>query len=290
MEPFFKKVAIIGVGLIGGSLCYTLKDKKLAGTIVGVGRGEKNLKTAVSMGLIDSYTHDVNEGVKDADLVVVCVPVKSIASIVSSFARNLKPGAIVTDVGSVKEEVVKAVEPLMPKGAHFVAAHPIAGTENSGAEFAVRDLYVKRKCILTPTDKTDKEALQKVRALWEAAGSEVVIMDAKTHDIALAAISHLPHVIAYSLVNAIEDIDEEIKDHDILKYTAGGFKDFTRIASSSPEMWADICDMNKAAILSTIEKFERVLTNIKGHISKGEYDAIKADFQRAKDIRDALKK
>lgn len=282
----FKKVTVIGVGLIGGSLALVLRRKGLAGTIVGVGRGEKNLETAMRLGIIDSFTRDIAEGVKDSDLVLVAVPVLKIAGTIKKMAPHLKPGCIVTDAGSVKKAVVDEVEPIIPSGVHFVPGHPIAGTEHSGAEAAFPELYIDRKCILTPTSKTDKRALETVKKVWEAAGSRVTVMDALAHDRILAAVSHLPHMIAYTLVNTVADLHE--RGGDALSYSAGGFKDITRIASSSPEMWCDICAMNKEAIVSTIEGFQARLESLKKLIKDGDLAGLKDDFERAKGVRDSL--
>lgn len=284
----FNKVTIIGVGLIGGSLAISLKEAGACDTVVGVGRGIENLKTAKRLGIIDSYTTDVKKGVKDSDFVVVGVPVLSIAKVIKTAAPYFKKGCIVTDVGSVKEAVVKEAEPLMPKGVFFVGGHPIAGTEHSGAEAAFSGLFKDRRCIITPTSNTDNKALEKVKAIWELAGSEVVIMDAKAHDVILASVSHLPHVIAYSLVNTVADMEQ--KAGDVLKYSAGGFKDFTRIASSSPEMWRDICLMNKDAVLRLLDEFQKRLDEIKGHIKDSNADLVQKDFERAKRVRDSLKR
>src|SRR3972149_7878812 len=284
----FNKVTIIGVGLIGGSLAISLKEAGACDTVVGVGRGIENLETAKRLGIIDSYTTDVKEGVKDSDFVVVGVPVLSIAKVIKTAAPYFKKGSIVTDVGSVKEAVVKEAESLMPKGVFFVGGHPIAGTEHSGAEAAIRGLFKDRRCIITPTSKTDNKALEKVKAVWELAGSEVVMMDAKAHDIILASVSHLPHVIAYSLVNTVADMEE--KAGDVLKYSAGGFKDFTRIASSSPEMWRAICLMNKDAVLRLLDEFQKRLDEIKGNIKDNNAELVQKDFERAKRVRDSLKR
>lgn len=282
----FKKAAIIGVGLIGGSIAMVLREKGFAGSITGIGRGLKNLKTAKRLGIIDSYTQDVGEGVSGADLVIVAVPVLKIADIIKTASRFLKPPCIVTDAGSVKKAVIDAVGPLLPKGVRFVPGHPIAGTENSGAEAAFPTLFQGRLCILTPVKDTDKDALDSVRALWEAAGSRVVEMDADTHDKILAAVSHLPHVIAYTLVNAVAE--SAGKEEDILGYSAGGFKDFTRIASSSPEMWTDICAMNGDNIVRMIELFQNRLDALKSLIAGKDLEGIKSDFGKAKALRDSL--
>lgn len=288
-KPFFDKVCIVGVGLIGGSLAMSLKDKGMAGEIIGVGRSKDNLETAVSRGIIDSYTFDIEEGVKDCDLVVIAVPVLSTGTTLEKAAPNLKKGSIVTDVGSVKESVIEMVKPVLPSAVHFVPAHPVAGTEHSGAEFALVDLYVGKRCIITPTEETNKDALDTVSAMWEEVGSEVIIMDAEHHDLVLAAISHLPHVVAYTLVNTISHI-EDADEKEILKYSAGGFKDFTRIASSSPDMWRDICASNKPAILKTIETFSNSLNELEKNIKADAWETIRKSFAKAKDARDSLQK
>ncbi|MCC6503585.1 MAG: prephenate dehydrogenase/arogenate dehydrogenase family protein [Deltaproteobacteria bacterium] len=282
----FNKVAIIGIGLIGGSLALVLRNEGIASNIVGIGRGLHNLESAQRLGIIDSFTRDIGEGFKDADLVVVAVPVLKIAETIRQAAPHLKPGCIVTDVGSVKGAVITEVTPLIPEGVHFVAGHPIAGTEHSGAEAAFPELYIGRKCILTPTQKTDSGALEKVRFIWEATGAKVVVMDAASHDMILAAVSHLPHMIAYTLVNTVGDIEDS--GVDALSYSAGGFKDFTRIASSSPEMWSDICAMNKAQLLKTIDGFSRRLESLRALIEKEDLAALRSEFGRAKSLRDSL--
>lgn len=286
MEPYFKKLTIIGVGLIGGSLAMVLRKRGMAGEIVGVGRSISNLELAVKLDVIDKFTTDPAAGVMDADLVVIATPVASIAGIVKSIAPYLKEGAIVTDVGSVKGAIVKEAEKVIHSGIHFVGGHPIAGTEESGVGAAFPTLFEKHKCILTPTAKTDKGALEKIRKVWEATGSEVILMDAEKHDSILAAVSHLPHVIAYSLVNTVDDVKEF--EESILNYSAGGFRDFTRIASSSPEMWRDICLLNREAIINMIDRFERELSSLKRSIKTLDDKSLLAAFKKAKDARDSI--
>ncbi|MBI5598985.1 MAG: prephenate dehydrogenase/arogenate dehydrogenase family protein [Deltaproteobacteria bacterium] len=287
-KPYFPKVAIIGVGLIGGSLAIALKEKKLCGSIVGVGRGLENLRAAKRLGLIDSFTRDAGKGVADADLVVVAVPVAGMAKVIKQAAAHLKKGCIVTDAGSVKGPVVKEAGRVMPEGVFFVGGHPIAGTENSGAMAAFPGLFKGRKCILTPDKNTDKNALRKVAAMWRTAGSEVVLMSAARHDRVLAAVSHLPHMIAYTLVNTVSDMD--VKGGGIAKYSAGGFRDFTRIASSSPEMWRDICAANRDALIAAMERFGKRLKRLRDMIDTGDLSAVERDFSRAKRVRDRLKR
>jgi len=283
----FRKVAIIGVGLIGGSLALAMREQGLVTEVVGVGRGVENLQTAVDLGIIDSYTTDVREGVRDADLVFLAVPVLSIAKVIETAAADLKPGAIVTDGGSVKETVLLEVKKVLPAGIHFIAGHPIAGTEFSGAAAAFATLYQGKKCILTPDADTDACALAAVRTIWESVGSIVTEMDPKTHDAILGAVSHLPHVIAYALVNTVDGT--EAGDMAAIDYSGGGFKDFTRIASSSPDMWKDICLMNKTAIVDVIEGFQAELEILKGHIKDGNAEGLIKDFGRAKKVRDTIK-
>ncbi|MBI3753663.1 MAG: prephenate dehydrogenase/arogenate dehydrogenase family protein [Deltaproteobacteria bacterium] len=287
-EIHFNKVAIIGVGLIGGSLAIILREKGIAKNIVGIGRGLKNLETAKKLGVIDSYTQDAREGVRDADLVVAAIPVAGIAKVIKEALPLLKKGAIVTDVGSVKKNIVDEVEKILPDTIHFVGGHPIAGTENAGVEAAFSTLFQNKRCILTPTKKTNKAALGKVKKLWEIAGSEVIVMDAEKHDKILAAVSHLPHVVAYSLVNTVSNINDF--NESIIKYSAGGFKDFTRIASSPPEMWRDICLLNKDAILDVVLRFQKTLKGLEEMIKDSDGEGLQKEFEKAKAVRDGLKK
>lgn len=280
MDLYFHKVAIIGVGLIGGSLGLVLRERGITNHIIGIGRGVDNLKIAKRRGIINEYTVDVERGVEDADLVVLATPVCAILHLAERIKGHLKKDAIVIDVGSVKKEIVSRVEEILSKDVYFVGTHPIAGTENSGAGSAFSTLFYGRKCIITPTERTDKTALKKVEALWEAAGSQVVFMDPARHDMVCAAISHLPHIVAYALVNTIGGMEE-----DILKYSAGGFKDFTRIALSPPEMWRDICLLNKTPILHMIGLFEGRLKEIRLMIESGEGGGLMGEFEKARGVK-----
>ena len=283
----FKKVVIIGVGLIGASLALALKESGLADTVTGVGRTLENLETALRIGAVDDFTQDIAEGVKGAELVIVAVPVGRIPSAVLEAAAALGPGAVITDVGSVKGSVIDAVDEGLPDGVNFIPAHPIAGTEHQGASAAFATLFKGRLCILTPTVKTDSEALEKVRSMWEEVGSRVISMDAGTHDSVLSAVSHLPHMIAYTLVNTVAGSGGEGLD-DILGFSAGGFKDFTRIASSSPEMWADICSANAGPIVEMINAFQKRLELLKALIEADDRAAVLKEFEKAKRLRDTL--
>ncbi|WP_432821460.1 prephenate dehydrogenase [Trichloromonas sp.] len=282
------KMAVVGVGLIGGSLSLALKAAGAVGEVVGVGRGLANLEKALELGVVDSYTQDLAEGVAGADLVFLATPVLTLTQVAAACAPHLKPGAILTDGGSVKGSVAREIEPLMPQGVHFVPGHPIAGTENSGAEAAFATLYHGRRCILTPTATTDPAALDLVRRVWEIAGSEVVMMDVEKHDRILAAISHLPHMVAYSLVNAVGSYDRY--EENILEYSAGGFRDFTRIASSDPTMWRDIALTNRDALLEMMERCEAFFAELKEDVRNGEGEKLYEFFLRSKELRDAILK
>ena len=283
---FIPRLAIIGVGLIGGSLALALKAAGAVGEVVGIGRGQANLEKALELGVVDRITRDAAEGVRDADLVFLATPVLALPEVASAIASHLKPGAILTDGGSVKGSVARTIEPLLPAGVHFVPGHPIAGTEKSGAEAAFATLYRGRRCILTPTDRTDRGALELVRRVWETAGSEVALMDVEKHDRVLAAISHLPHMVAYSLVNAVSTYDRY--EENILEYSAGGFRDFTRIASSDPTMWRDIALTNREALLEMMERFERFFAELKEDVRCGDGAKLFEFFLRSKESRDAI--
>jgi len=280
------RMAIMGVGLIGGSLALALKEVGAVGEVVGCGRGKPNLEKALELGIIDRYTRDPLEAVADADLIFLATPVKTLGTVVEQCLPSIKPGAIITDGGSVKAEVVHSIEPLLPDSIHFVPGHPIAGTEQSGAEAAFASLYRDKRCILTPTEKTDAQALALVERMWQLAGSRVVKMPMDKHDRILAAISHLPHMVAYSLVNAVGSYDHY--EENILEYSAGGFRDFTRIASSDPTMWRDIAETNREALLEMMEQFEVFFAELKADVATGDGDRLFEFFQRSKQMRDAI--
>ena len=285
-QPLIKRMAVIGVGLIGGSLARVLRQKGAVGEVIGIGRGEANLKRGVELGVLDSYSLDPKEGVQGADLVFIATPVCSIPAMVAQIAPFLSPGAIVTDGGSVKEYVVEACEPLMPEGTFFVGGHPIAGTEHSGVEASFSTLYQGKRCIVTPTPRTDPAALAKVVEIWKLAGSTVPLMDPVQHDRVVGAISHLPHMVAYSLVNAVDGYDRF--GGELLSFTAGGFRDFTRIASSDPVMWRDIALTNRDAILETMDFFAGYLAKLRAMVEAGDAAALESFFLNSKQKRDAI--
>ncbi len=287
MSAFYaERMTVIGVGLIGGSLALALKKAGFVGEVIGCGRGKPNLEAALKLGIIDRYERDPQKAVEGADIVFLATPVCTLASMVAEIAPALKPGAILTDGGSVKGEVLREINPAVPEGVHFVAGHPIAGTENSGAEAAFATLYQGKRCILTPDSQTDVRALEAVTAMWQAAGSEVVCMPAEKHDRVLAAISHLPHMVAYSLVNAVGSYDHY--EENILEYSAGGFRDFTRIASSDPTMWRDIALTNQSALLEMMEQFETFFAELKEDVRQGNVDRLFEFFVRSKQLRDDI--
>ena len=287
MNTFYiDKLAVVGVGLIGGSLALALKEAGAVGHVVGVGRGLANLETALKLGVVDSITQDLAVGVSDADVVFLATPVQSLGTVAEQSMPHLKPGAILTDGGSVKQAVIDAIEPHLRDDVQFVPGHPIAGTENSGAEAAFATLYHDRRCILTPTKRTAEEALECIRRMWQLVGSQVVMMEVDKHDRVLAAISHLPHMVAYALVNAVGAYDRY--DENILEYSAGGFRDFTRIASSDPTMWRDIALTNRDALVEMMGQFEKFFAELKEDVASGSDERLFEFFRRSKQSRDEI--
>jgi prephenate dehydrogenase len=285
----FKQVAIVGVGLIGGSLGMVLKRQALADSVVGIGRRVENLKAAVALGAIDRYVADAAAGIRGSDLVVLATPVDTYERHLKEWALLLEPGAIVTDVGSVKGALVELAEGLLPPSVRFVGAHPIAGREKTGVAAGSVDLFRGARCILTPTRRTEPRALQAMRDLWEAAGSQVSEMDPFLHDRVLGAVSHLPHAAAFALINALIEVRERITPElDLLAYAGGGLRDTTRIAASSPEMWRDIFLWNRDNLVAIIEVYERHLERLKHLIKSGDGPGIEQELSRAKQAREQL--
>lgn len=284
--PFFNRMVIVGVGLIGGSLAIVSRRKGLVKEIIGVGRGAANLKEAVKLNIIDSFTFDISEAVKGADLIVMATPVGSFERLVKQMSRSLNKGAIITDAGSVKGRMVSRIERLLPKGTYFVAGHPIAGKERSGVKAASLTLFEGTKCILTPTKKTDASALKKIKALWRTVGTEVVLMDPMLHDKVLGAVSHLPHAAAYSIVNTVAEIKKN--GNNFIAFSGGGFKDFTRIAASSPEMWRDIFLSNRKNLVNMISRYQKNLEKLKRYIKDKDSKRLIKELEKAKAIRDKL--
>lgn len=279
----FKKVAIIGVGLIGGSFALSLKRSGFNGRIMGIGRRKENLIMAKEGGIIDEYSTQPSEGIIDADLILLSTPVGEFQRLLQDIKGNIKGGAIVTDVGSVKAEVVRKLEPLMPKGASFVGSHPIAGRETSGIADASAELFTGARCIITPTENTDKGALERILELWQSFSCRTALMAPEEHDWIFGCVSHMPHVIAYTLINTIMDLDK-----DILPHSGPSLRDMTRIALSPPELWQEICSYNRENILKPLEHFTASLLHIKGLIEESNWDALKEEFQKAQSGRSRL--
>jgi prephenate dehydrogenase len=279
-------MAVVGVGLIGGSLAQAVKQRKAVGEILGIGRDAQRLAQARERGIIDAYAARIDETLGGADLVVVATPVGIIVDLIKEMVPFLKKGAIITDAGSVKTAIVKEAEKFIPDALHFVGSHPIAGTENSGFESSFPSLFNDRKCIITPVAGTDPEALEKVKALWSLVGANVVCMDCEEHDRIFAAVSHLPHLVAYSMVNCLLTIDGF--EESIFSFSAGGFKDFSRIAASHPEMWKDIVLMNKDKVLPALAVFQKYVSELKDAIEHDDADKLLAEFSRARVFRRLL--
>ena len=285
-RPLIQRLCIIGVGLIGGSLARALREAGEVGEVIGCGRGEANLQAAVRLGVVDRYETDPAHAVAGADVVVVAVPLGAMAAVLRSIVPHLAPEAVVTDVGSAKGSVVADVARVyggIPP--RFVPGHPIAGTENSGVEASFATLFQRRRVILTPLAETAATAHRLIQQMWELTGAEVVDMGVHHHDAVLAATSHLPHLLAYTLVDTLARLDDRA---EIFRYAAGGFRDFTRIASSDPTMWRDICAANREQLLEMIALFNADLAQLAEAIRHDDHAAILATFQRAKRARDNL--
>jgi prephenate dehydrogenase len=283
MDLYFQRVAIIGVGLIGGSLAKVLKAQKLTGEIVGAGRGRETLQKAVQLGVIDRAAEGSARAVDGADLVVLASPVGTFEGLVKEFAPSLKQGAIVTDVGSVKGRLARALGKLLPEGIPYVPGHPIAGRERHGVAEADAGLFQGARCILTPIARTDEGSLAKITSLWTAAGATVSVMDPDRHDHIFSAVSHLPHAAAYAMVNTVAEYSDGADNY--VSFSGAGFRDFTRIAASSPEMWRDICLLNGKNIVEMIEHYQFSLTRIKKAIKQNKPDRLEQLFRQASDVR-----
>ena len=281
------RLAIIGVGLIGSSLALALREAGVVGHVTGCGRSEQNLRKGVDIGVLDDYSLSAAEAVRDADVVVLAVPLGAMAAVLEGIRPGLEPDCVITDVGSAKGSVVAdARRVLGPAACRFVAGHPIAGTERSGVEAGFASLYQGRKIILTPDTGTDDDALDRVRRMWQATGAEVELMTVEHHDRILAATSHLPHMLAFSLVSHLSRMSDQ---DEIFGYAAGGFRDFTRIASSDPVMWRDICLANGDALLALIEGYQQQLDEISRAIRERDAEHLFELFRDAKHTRDQLR-
>ncbi len=284
MTQIYDRVALIGLGLIASSMFWAIKRAGLAGEVTGFARSADTRETARRIGLCDRVCDTAQEAVEGADLVVLCVPVGAMGDVARDISPMLKRGATVSDVGSVKRNVIQAVAPHIPEGVHFIPAHPLAGTEHSGPESGFAELFDNRWCLLVPVEGTDTQAIEKLRALWEGLGSNVDEMDADHHDLVLAVTSHAPHLIAYTMVGVADDL-RRVTDSEVIKYSAAGFRDFTRIAASDPTMWRDVFLTNKDATLEILGRFTEELFALQRAIRTGDGDLLFEYFTRTREIR-----
>ena len=283
-DVLFERVAFIGIGHIGASMALAMRRHGLVGSIVTCDRSAAARKTALRLKIVDEATADYGKAVKNADLVVLATPVNAIGPVAKAIARHLKPGAVVTDVGSVKQGVIAAVAPHIPAGVTFVPAHPIAGTEHSGPEAGLVDLFEGRWAILTPLPRTPAKITKKLATLWQRMGAKVEMMKPDHHDQVLAITSHLPHLIAYTIVGTATDLADHLKQ-EVIQFSASGFRDFTRIAASDPIMWRDIFLANRDAVLAILQRFTEDLTGMQKFIRRGDGAALQDVFTRTRAIR-----
>ena len=280
----FGRIALIGIGLIGSSIAHAARRAGCVAHIAGYSRSEASRAAAARIGFCDSLHDDMAACAKDADIVVLCLPVGALGEAAATIAPALKPGAILTDVGSVKTAVIRDAGPHVPDGVHFIPGHPIAGTEQSGPESGFATLFDNRWCILTPPPGTDEAAVATLSAFWTALGSKVETMDPRHHDLVLGITSHLPHLIAYTIVGTASDLEDVTRGEGI-KYSAGGFRDFTRIAASDPTMWRDVFLNNREAVLEILQRFTEDLTALQRAIRWGDGDTLFKLFERTRAIR-----
>jgi cyclohexadieny/prephenate dehydrogenase len=282
--PLFKRIALIGFGLIGGSIARAARAQGLAGEIVTTARSAKTRARVQELGIVDAVLETNAEAVKGADLVILCIPVGACGPVAEEIAPFLERGAIVSDVGSVKGAIARDMGPHIPHGVHFVPAHPVAGTEHSGPDSGFPELFINRWCILTPPEGTDPQAVEKLRAFWAGLGARVEIMTPDHHDLVLAITSHLPHLIAYTIVGTADEL-EEVTSSEVIKFSAGGFRDFTRIAASDPTMWRDVFLANKEAVLEMLGTFNEDLSKLTRAIRRNDGEALFEHFSRTRAIR-----
>jgi len=278
------RLALIGMGLIGSSIARAARAQGAAGSIIATARSAATRRRVAELGLADQVVESNAAAVEGADLVIVCVPVGACGAVAAEFSSHLAPGAIVSDVGSVKGAVLREVTPHIPPGVHFVPAHPVAGTENSGPDAGFAELFVGRWCILTPPDAADSAAVGRLKAFWSRLGANVETMSAEHHDLVLGITSHLPHLIAYTIVGTADEL-REVTRSEVLQFSAGGFRDFTRIAASDPTMWRDVFLANKDAVLEMLGRFNEDLATLTRAIRRGDGETLFEQFTRTRAIR-----
>ena len=283
-KPLFSRIALIGFGLIGGSIARAARAQGLAGEIVTTARSDKSRQRVRELAVVDHVVETNAEAVKNADLVILCIPVGDCGRVAEEIAPHLTPGTIVSDVGSVKASVVRDMAPYLPQGVHFVPAHPVAGTEHSGPDSGFAELFVNRWCILTPPAGTDPAAVEKLQAFWGAIGAKVEVMTPDHHDLVLAITSHLPHLIAYTIVGTADEL-EQVTSSEVMQFSASGFRDFTRIAASDPTMWRDVFLANKDAVLEMLGRFNEDLSALTRAMRSGDGKTLFDHFTRTRAIR-----
>jgi len=276
----FNRITILGVGLLGASFALALKKNGLCSTITGCGRNRGNLQKAKERNIIDSFEQDPVAACRDSDLIMLSAPAGSFARLAKAIAPVLKKGAVLTDVGSVKGKLVREIEKMMPKDVHYIGGHPIAGSDRSGIDSASAELFRNTRCVITPTENSDPSALDKIQNLWKALGSEIIILNPEEHDRIYASVSHLPHLIAYAMVNTVADMDRSYLD-----FSGKGFMDSTRIACSSEELWNDICLLNRDNIVEVLAVFQKKLDMLDQYLKAGDSDSLKAEFRKARILR-----
>ncbi len=279
----FDRITILGVGLLGASFALALKKNGLCRTITGYGRNMENLQRAKERNIIDSFEQDPVAACRDSDLIMLSAPVGTFAGLVKAIVPALKKGSLLTDVGSVKGILVRELEKMMPKDVHYIGGHPIAGSDRSGIDSANAELFRNARCVITPTENSDPSALDKIQNLWKALGSEIIILNPEEHDRVYASVSHLPHLIAYAMVNTVAEMDRSYLD-----FSGKGFMDSTRIACSSEELWNDICLLNRDNIVEVLAVFQKNLDTLDQYLKAGDSDLLKAEFRKARILRENI--
>ncbi len=279
----FDKITILGVGLLGASFALAMKKNGLCGTITGYGRNTENLQRAKERNIIDSFAQDPASACRDSDLIMLSAPVGSFHGLVKAITPALKKGAVLTDVGSVKGRLVREIEKIMPEYVHYIGGHPITGSDRWGIDSANSELFRNARCVITPTENSDPSALDKIEKLWETLGSEIIILNPEEHDRIYASASHLPHLMAYALVNTVAEMDRTYLD-----FSGKGFMDSTRIAGSSEELWSDICLLNRDNLIEVLAVFRKNLDMLDQYLKAGDSDSLKAEFRKARILRENI--
>lgn len=284
MNSKFKKVCIIGLGLIGGSIGLAMKRSKISNQIIGFARSNSTLKRAIELGLVDKVKDNLEDAVNDCDLIILATPLSTFKKLVEEMSPFLKKDCIITDTGSAKLSVIENLRGILPNNVEFIPGHPIAGTEESGPDAGFAELFDNRWCILTPTEENSSNAIDLIKEFWESIGSKVEIMDPLHHDKVLAITSHIPHLIAFNIVGTANNL-ANVTEKEVVKYSAGGFRDFTRIAASDPKMWSDIFTYNSEAVLEMLELFSNDLAKLKAAVIKKDSDLLFSNFEKTREVR-----